>query len=329
MRLLNSNLNPKLWALSLVLLGFSAFQINAFADTGTFEKTLSVSAPVDMEIASGSGNVTVHAGANNAVHVVATIHAHETLFGTNAADKIRKLQQNPPVVQEGNTVRIGKLDDPDLQKNVSIDYDVTAPEQTRLVSHTGSGDQNIKGLQLALKATTGSGSITAENIGAEVRVASGSGNLHLSTIHGTLTAETGSGNIVGNSIAGEVYATTGSGDINVEQTAAGNVKAETGSGDLKLRGLKGALRASTGSGNVYAEGDVKSDWHVSAGSGNIDLKVPAQASFNIDAKTYSGDLSINHTVTSQVSSHKHLQGKVGNGGVLVEAHTGSGNIVVD
>src|SRR5579872_7414980 len=166
----------KLWASLLVVLSLAILQTKASAETGTFDRTLTVSAPVEMEITWGAGNVTVHSAGSSSVHIGATIHAHDSLFGMTAAEKIRKLQEHPPVVQEGNTVRIGKIDDPDLQKNVSIDYDVTAPEQTRLVSHTGSGDQSIQGLQLALKATTGSGNITVEKIGAEVRVSSGSGD---------------------------------------------------------------------------------------------------------------------------------------------------------
>ena len=65
-----------------------------------------------------------------------------------------------------------------------------------------------------------------------------------------------------------------------------------------------------------------------AGSGNITLKVPSQASFNLDARTSSGTLRFNsHQVTTQGTLAKnHIQGKVGNGGVLLDIHTGSGDI---
>jgi len=66
-----------------------------------------------------------------------------------------------------------------------------------------------------------------------------------------------------------------------------------------------------------------------AGSGNIILKFPSQASFNIDARTSSGSLKVNHPVTMQGSlGRNHIQGKVGNGGALVDLHTGSGDIEV-
>jgi len=63
----------------------------------------------------------------------------------------------------------------------------------------------------------------------------------------------------------------------------GSVKADTGSGNIKLYGVKGGLNAQAGSGNIYAEGEPTGDWRMGAGSGNITLKVPTQASFNLDA----------------------------------------------
>lgn len=313
--------------LSLVLLGLGTLQLQA-ADTGSFERTLKVSGAVDLDITSGSGNVTVRVGGGDSVHVAAKIRAHG--FFNNAEERIHKIESNPPVEQQGNTIRIGRIDDPELTRNISIDYDVTTPAQTKLNAHTGSGDQSINGLQLPLTAKTGSGNITVENMAGEVRISSGSGELKANSVKGALNAAAGSGDIRANEVAGDISATTGSGNIELEQVAAGNVKVETGSGNVKLRGVKGGLKVETGSGDIHAEGELTADWRVDAGSGNINLKVPSQASFNLDAKTGSGRLAVNHPFTSEGSSSKtHLQGKAGNGGVLLNIRTGSGDIEVD
>jgi hypothetical protein len=302
------------------------------ATTGHFERTLQVNGTVELEVTSGSGNINVHQGGAGTVAITAKIHGNNGtswLFGSgNIEERIHKIEKNPPIVQQGNTIRIGRFEDRDLTRNISIDYDVTVPPQTRLTSHTGSGDQTISGLQLPMTAKTGSGNVTVEHISAETRVSSGSGDLKINSIKGVLYADTGSGNIHAIDIAGDVFVNTGSGDVEVRQNAGGSVKAQTGSGNIRLHGVKGGLRADAGSGDIQAEGEPTSDWRLGAGSGNITLKVPTQASFNIDARTSSGSLRLNnHQVATQGTLAKnHIQGKVGNGGVLLDIHTGSGDI---
>ncbi|HET7871399.1 MAG TPA: DUF4097 family beta strand repeat-containing protein [Terriglobales bacterium] len=301
-------------------------------ERGSFDRTLTVSGAVDLDVTSGSGNIMVHAGGSGTVHISATIRAKDNWLGggLGAKEKVQRLQAHPPIEQQGNTIKIGRIEDNELKQNVSIDYDITTPAQTKLASHTGSGDQKISGLQQAVSANTGSGNVTLQDIGADSHIQSGSGDLRVSSIRGTLTAQAGSGNIRAEGIAGAITARTGSGEIELNQVAAGDVTAHAGSGNVKIRGVKGGLRADTGSGDIDAEGEVLHDWRLGAGSGNITLKVPSQASFNLDAHTGSGTLKVNHPVTMQgTMARNHIQGKVGNGGALLEVHTGSGNIHLD
>jgi DUF4097 and DUF4098 domain-containing protein YvlB len=171
--------------------------------------------------------------------------------------------------------------------------------------------------------------MTIENIDADVRLRTGSGDLKITAVK-SLSAEIGSGSIWATHVAGEVVVTTGSGSIEIEQTAAANVRIGTGSGDVTLHGAKGAVRVETGSGEVRVEGEPTSDWHISTASGSIGLKLPAQASFDLDARTASGNLKMDRAITlSGLVSRNHLQGKVGNGGALLDAHTASGNVEID
>lgn len=320
------NLGLLLLALAIATLPLSA------ATTGHFERTLQVSGPVDLDITSGSGNITVHTGGSASVSVSAKIRASNSwLFGSgDVEDRIRRIEQNPPLEQQGNTIHIGRVEDRELLRNISIDYDVTVPAQTRLNSHTGSGDQSISGVQLPLTAKTGSGNITVDNVAGDSRISSGSGDLKINGVKGSLHAETGSGNIHAQGVAGEMVATTGSGDVEMHQTAAGDVRVSTGSGNVRLYGVRGGLRADTGSGDIQAEGDATHDWRLGAGSGNITLRLPAQASFDLDARTSSGTLRLNRPVSTQGTiSKNHVHGKVGNGGVILDVHTGSGDIALD
>jgi DUF4097 and DUF4098 domain-containing protein YvlB len=317
--------------LILLALAVGALPLRA-ASTGHFERTLQVSGPVDLDVTSGSGNITVRTGGSGSVSVSAKIHSSNSwLFGSgDVEERIRRIETKPPVEQQGNTIRIGHFEDRDLTRNISIDYELTVPAQTHLSSQTGSGDQTINGVQLPLTAKTGSGNITVDNVAGDARISSGSGDLKVNGVKGALHANTGSGNIHAEGIAGEIVASAGSGDIEMHQVAAGDIKVETGSGNVRLRGIKGGLRASTGSGDIQAEGEATHDWRLGAGSGNITLHLPAQASFDLDARTSSGTLRLNRNVTTQGTiSKSHVQGKVGNGGVILDVHTGSGDIALD
>jgi len=320
----------------LLLVGLGTLQ--AQAETGTFERTLQVSGPVSMEVTSGVGNITVRVGGDSNVHILAKIQAHDSWFGMSASEKIRNFESNPPIEQQGNTIRIGNIGDSQSETwwwfrwidNVSVDYDLTVPAQTGLISHTGAGDQLINGLQLPSTAKTGSGNITVENMVGDVYVSSGSGDLKIDSVRGALNAKTGSGNIRATGLAGQVSASTGSGNVEIQQVAAGNAKIATGSGRVNLRGVRGGLRVETGSGGVYVEDEPTGDWHIGTGSGRIDLRLPSQVSFNLDAKTSSGSLKLDRPITVQgLVSRNHLQGKAGDGGVLLEVHTASGNIEID
>lgn len=320
--------NPLLLLAVVIALGLLPAKA---AVTGHFERTLKVTGAVDLTVTSGSGDITVHTGNSDVVQISAKIHANNSwLFGGSAEDRIHQIEQNPPIEQQGNIIHIGQSQDRELFRNISIDYDLTVPAQTRMTSQTGSGDQVINGLQLSLNARTGSGNVTIDNLGADAHITSGSGDLKIGTVKGALTATAGSGNIRADGVAGEINATTGSGDVEMRQVAAGNVKVGTGSGNIKLHGIKGGLQAQAGSGDIQADGEPTSSWRLGAGSGNITLKMPAQASFDIDARTSSGTLKVSRPVTVQgTMSRNRIQGKVGNGGPMLEVHTGSGDIYVE
>src|SRR5579859_1238613 len=227
--------------LGVLIVVFALATLPLFAaTTGHFERTLNVTGPVELEVSSGSGNITVHQGGNGSVYVSAKLHANtgSWIFGGGDVEaRIHRIEQNPPITQSGNTITIGKIDDRDLTRNISIDYDVTVPAQTRLNSHTGSGDQQITGLQLPVTAKTGSGNITIERITADTRISSGSGDLKINSVKGVLYCDTGSGNVRAQEIAGDVIASAGSGNIEVQQSG-GSAKAETGSGTIRLSGVK-------------------------------------------------------------------------------------------
>ncbi len=271
----------------------------ALADaTGSFSRNLTVSGTPEVDVRTGSGNINIHTGAVGRVNIEAHIKASDHWgWGGDSRlspeERVKRIEAAPPIEQNGNTIVIGKIEDSELRNNVSISYEITVPETTKVESQTGSGSQKIEDLRGPVRATTGSGTIEIGKIGGEVE------------------ARSGSGHIV---IAG----------------ADGNVAAHTGSGHITLHGIKAGLRADTGSGGIDADGDARNDWDLHTGSGSIDVRTPSSAAFHIDAESGSGGVTINKPITMQGTfSRRHIEGSVGNGGPMMRLHTGSGGIEVN
>src|SRR6476469_7374624 len=141
-------------AAAAIVLTTSAFA----AARGDFQRTLPVNGSVNLQVETGSGSISVHPGSTNEVRVTGHIQASEW-FGGNAEEKVKKLQDNPPIQQSGNDIRIGHIDDPELKHNISISYEVIVPAETDLRVQSGSGDQTVEGIRGPLEVSSGSGGL--------------------------------------------------------------------------------------------------------------------------------------------------------------------------
>jgi Putative adhesin len=298
---------------------------------GFFQRTLNVSSTVDLDVSTGSGRIEVRAGSSDRVELRGTIRVGRHYRGRRDAEEIvRQLEANPPIQQIGNVIRIGRIDDPNYRKDVSISYEITAPVGTKLRSRTGSGNQTVVGLDGPVDVGTGSGTVAISDINGEVRAETGSGSIRMNNVKGGASANTGSGGITAEAIGGEFRGTTGSGSVRLTQTAAGNVAVSTGSGTVDLSGIKGALRVRTGSGRVTVDGDPLGGWDLQANSGGVIVRLPRQAAFNLDARSGSGGVTVDHPLTIQGPvRHNEITGAVRGGGFALIVRTGSGGIRIE
>jgi DUF4097 and DUF4098 domain-containing protein YvlB len=300
----------------------------AAASEGSFQRTLQVTGPVNLDLTTGSGSINVRTGSSSQVEVTGHIKI-TNWFGGDAEERVKRIEANPPIQQSGNDIRIGHINDTELLHNISISYDLVVPAETQLRSHTGSGSQSVEGLRKQIEIEAGSGSLKISDIDDTVRAETGSGEISIDRVKGNVRTKAGSGSIRATDIAGGFEGHTGSGHISLEQTASGSVRADTGSGGMELRGVHGSLEAEAGSGTISAEGNPTGAWTVHSGSGNIRLRLASDAAFDLDAHTSSGSISVSQPVSVQGSmGRKELRGKVHGGGVPVEVNTGSGNIEI-
>jgi len=302
------------WITTLQL-GLVALLLTAASDAsvvGTFDRALTVAGPVDLAVLTHSGDITVRSGPAGTVAIHATIHLGSRWLTGSHDREVHELEQNPPIHQNGNSIRIEYAD----VRDISVDYQITVPTETTLRSHTGSGNQTVNGLK------------------GQIELESGSGDLRLARLTGEMHFHTGSGNIRAEELSGPIYGRAGSGDLEFEETGTGDADIETGSGNIHLKGLAGGLRAAAGSGDITIEGSPKESWRVHTGSGNVRLHLPPQAAFDVDLSTSSGNATIDHPVTTTIQGkvqegHKTVTGKVRGGGPLLSVRTGSGDVHVD
>ncbi len=320
---------PALLALAVSTAAMMASKPVMASDEGHFDRTLAVSGPVDLDVQTGSGEITVRVGDSAKVEVHGRIHANHGWLGGDVEQRIHEIESNPPIEQNGNTIRVGHIENRDWKNNISISYELVVPAQTKLHSESGSGDQVVDGISGPADAISGSGNVRLSNIGAETHARTGSGDIELNAIRGPARASAGSGGIRAIGVAGGLTASSGSGSVKLEQTAAGDVEIGTGSGDVEIKGAKGAVKVQTGSGSITAQGEPAGDWRLHTGSGDVKVELPQQAAFNLVARTSSGNIDSSREIAVQGKlSPRELQGKVGGGGPTVDLSTSSGSIQI-
>ncbi|MGH9524911.1 MAG: DUF4097 family beta strand repeat-containing protein [Terriglobales bacterium] len=333
-------MNRRRLAVLLVVLSLFALPLLA-SEEGTFDRTLKVTGPVDLDVNTGSGSITVSRGSDGQVVVHATIRTNDGWFSGDPSARIKAIQNNPPIDQSGNVIHIGHSNDSDLLRNISISYDVQVPATTKLQAHSGSGHIRITGVNSPVEATTGSGGIDASQIASDVRLQTGSGGIGLDNISGQVRAHTGSGGIHGTNIGGYTTVNTAAkfqgkalplASSGSTGPGASNpyLDFETGSGGIRLDNVAGELRARAGSGTIEVQGQQTGDWEMSSGSGGIHVRLPDNAKFTLMARTSSGTVNTDFPITVQGSVNRHeLNGPVNGGGPSLNLRTGSGGIRIE
>lgn len=294
-------------------------------ESGSFDKTMTVTGPVQLELNNGSGHVEIRSGQSGQVRIHADFTVWLSFFDdkSNRGDEIRN---HPPVDQQGKLIRVESGGE--LFNHVRADYTIYVPAETEVRAEVGSGDIEVNGIEGPAKLQSGSGRISAHRIHGETDAKTGSGSIELVDIANRATASTGSGGIEISHVSGEVRATTGSGTIRMDQTPD-RIVTHTGSGSIEISGAVNDLRASTGSGSIRIEGNPgpSSYWEIHASSGGISLTVPSDAGFRMRAHSGSGSIECDLPVTMEERSGRHeIRGRIGSGAASVELETGSGGI---
>jgi len=294
-----------------------------------FEKTVALAKDGKVFLRNISGDIKVMTWDRAEVKIDA--------LKISKASSLSKAEENAQnvkieVSEEGNTLRI-ETDYPKMtfkSLKVSVNFDLTVPSQASVDIGSVSGDIGMLKIGGNAKVQAVSGDLLFEDIAGSLKANSVSGNVEVVGAAKGAGCESVSGDVEVQNVNGDVYLKTVSGEISAVQVK-GSVEAETVSGDVELDGVTEGrkIEAKSLSGEVRYRGDIYSDgrYNFKSHSGDITLVIPADSSFDIDAKTFSGDIDSQFDITvSGKISKKSVRGSVNDGGADVEAKTFSGDI---
>jgi DUF4097 and DUF4098 domain-containing protein YvlB len=195
--------------------------------------------------------------------------------------------------------------------SVSVDYKVWVPEAAAVEIKSVSGDVRVAPIGGAAKINSVSGNVGLGGAaGADVKLVSG--DLTLSNIAGDAYVKAVSGNIEASGVKG-------------------SVEVEAVSGDIKLLDISGAqtVGVKSVSGDITYTGAIKEGgrYEIKTHSGDVRMVIPAGASFDLEANTFSGDIESDFEITvSGKMSPREVHGTVGKGGATIILKSFSGNV---
>jgi hypothetical protein len=258
----------------------------------TFERTLTVTGRVSLDVSAHSGVIRVLRGEAGSVKVRGVVRARSSFFITwgDLTGRMRRIEENPPIAQDGNAIGIGDVRDRWLLRGINLLLEITTPADTEVRALADSGDIRIEGIDGPVECETDSGEINIAGIGSDVRATCDSGGIHIRGVKGPVDARTDSGHIEALEVAGTIDAKTDSGDIRLSQTVVAPVCAQADSGCIRVQ--------------------------LAAGGG-----------YSVRARTDNGHVDL-PALTNQRSSKHEFAGDVRGGGSVVVLETDSGDIEV-
>jgi DUF4097 and DUF4098 domain-containing protein YvlB len=296
----------------------------AAAADNTFDRTLSVSGPVRLELSNGSGNVEIRGGSEGKVHITGKVTAGWSIFG-NADKNLQEVVANPPIEQHDTVIRIGK--NSSWIKNISIDYTIEVPHETEIDAGVASGGITVDNVRGPAKVSSASGYLHVYRVERDAQISAASGSIEVSGIGGILRVSSASGDVAITEVKGELKANAASGSIRVSKPGD-RVEVSSASGSIDVSGATNDLKVHAISGSVTVNGDPSASrlWELKSVSGSVDIHVPSNSSFLLTAEATSGEIRTSIPVILEEQGKHSLRAHIGNSSGRIEVHTVSGGI---
>lgn len=212
--------------------------------TERVEETFEVGSAPELEVDSFAGRVTIHAGGDGSVQVVATKHVRE---GAGPGEIILEMSA------EGSRIHVTARPRRVNVANRWVELDITVPAQTALDVRAGAGAVEVRSVQGDLTVDAGAGGIEIKGAAGAARLTAGAGGIdYEGRPSGSCTFRVGAGGITLRLPADadvEVDLTAGLGGVNSQMPIAGRVSRHSIHGRIGT-GEKGSVTATAGVGGI-------------------------------------------------------------------------------
>jgi DUF4097 and DUF4098 domain-containing protein YvlB len=295
-------------------------------DTQTERTTRSVNigASGEIELSNVSGDIVVTRGSGTA----ATIEVVKTARGASAEEARALLPLVQVEITEHGTRAEARTRYPagdELRRsnrrnvNVSVAFNVAAPEGTRILVKSISGNISVRDILGGLTLETISGTVRIINAGRMVNGRSISGDIELADTR----------------VEGALEAGTISGTVRLRRLTARSLALNSVSGNVEMEDVTAErIGAQVISGNITFAGDLEPNgrYELTSHSGNIRMAIAAGAGFQVEASSFSGSIDTDIPITKPGGQtggrNRALRGTAGNGGAVLNLTTFSGTILI-
>jgi hypothetical protein len=261
---------------TLLLSGCGGFRVasSQFSDDTAVQQAVTA-----VRLETGSGAVRIRVGAQPNIHRT-VYHVNEKPGQTSRF--------------EGSTL---VLDDC-MQRDCSVDYDVTLPAGAKVVGDVSSGEVEIVGMS-EVGVQAGSGEVRVRDVPGPVTVKVSSGRAELTRLGQSAVVEASSGDIVLAGIKGDVTVLSHSGQVEASGIS-GKTSVESSSGDVRITmATAQSVKASASSGSIQLRvprgGAYRLDLKTSSGEQNVNIDTSANSATVLDLDASSGDITVDYT----------------------------------
>ena len=290
--------------------------------TEKFSKTVPLPKGGSLDLSNISGDIVVTGGAGDQV-VIDAVKRGKT------AEDLKLVQIE--VTAGANRVEV-RTQYPQERRNVnvSVDFTVTVPRAAGVTVRSVSGD---------LKLATIDGALTAESVSGDVNVTSAAQLESAKTVSGDVTVEKAASE-------GDISVASVSGDVTLTAVKARGIEANSVSGGATLADVTcSRAKAKSVSGDIVFGGPLAKGgrYGFQSHSGDITIYTDGKAGFELNASTFSGDISSDLKIVSTFGSEgeggqpgrrpksgpgQRIHGTFADGGAFLELSAFSGDVKI-